>query len=137
MSTEVVHIPHTQSLLPITKEKRTRCHTAYTVHDIKSETLLLTQKLQNAVDFIHRHLASAQREHVSVQSLYEAADTCGNRVEGCHKMRYKISKLNLHQAHAAFNQKRQTHALRAAIITTQNPQCYPTTTVPPLSNDEK
>lgn len=124
MSTQVISIESTQRLVALTREKRTRHDTAWIVHDLKTGTLLLTQKLQHAVDFANTHLADAKRERVSIQSLYEAADTHGSRVDGCHKMRYRITRCDLHTAHIDFHRERKQPGIQAAVITTASPSCY-------------
>ncbi len=80
------------------------------------------------------HLADAERERVTLQSLYEAADTAGNRVDGCHKMRYRIVRCNLSKAHLEFDRMRQQPAVHMAVILTALPDCY--ATVPSRSDDE-
>ena len=111
-------------LQPLAKEKRSRHGTAWIIHDIKSGTLLITQKLQHAADFANMHLAKAKHERVSVQSLYEAADTRGNRVDGCHKMRYNITRCSLDSAHEDFDRARKQPGVRKAIVVTDSPWCY-------------
>ena len=124
MSTRVIPIDNTQRMLPLTREKRTRHDTAWIVHDLKSGTLLLTQKLKHAVEFANLHLAQAGRERVSLQSLYEAADTRGNRVDGCHKMRFRITRSSLHTAHHDFDRARSQPGVNTAVIVTVTPSCY-------------
>lgn len=79
--------PHTTGDVNVAREKRRRNGIAYIIHDhVKTGTDVLTQKRQHVVDFASVNLAEAQRERVTLQSLYEAIDTTYNRVEGCHKM---------------------------------------------------
>jgi len=106
------------------REKRTRNGVAYIVHDIKTGTIVLTQKLQHAVEFANANLAEAQREYVTLQSLYEAIGTDGNRVEGWHKMRYKITRCDLHAAGTEFESARQRSGVSAAVVVTASPNCY-------------
>ena len=124
MSTRVISIGHTQRVLSLIREKRARKDTAWIVHDLKSGMLILTQKLKHAVDFANRHLVQAEREKVSIQSLYEAADTNGNRVDGCHKMRFKISRCSLETAQTHFESARKQPDVHTAVILTATPSCY-------------
>ena len=123
------------SLKPLAKEKRSRHGTAWIIHDIKSGTMLMTQKLQHAADFANMHLAQAKHERVSVQSLYEAADTRGNRVDGCRKMRYNITRSSLDTAHQDFEKARKQPGVRKALVVTDSPWCY--TVAPSDSYAEK
>ena len=67
---------------------------------------------------------------MTVQGLFEAADTFDNRVDGCHKMRYRIQTSGLHKAHSVFNQARS--GLRGeAMILTASPDSYVVATDPP------
>lgn len=117
-------MPLSMRLQPLVKEKRSRQDTAWIIHDIKSGTMLITQKLQHAADFANTHLAQAKHERVSIQSLYEAADTRGNRVDGYHKMRYNITRCRLDTAHQEFDRARNQPGVREAIIVTDSPWCY-------------
>ena len=120
----VIPLSPTQRLQSIEREKRTRNYVAYIFHDIKTGTLILTQKLQHAADFANTHLAQAQREFITLQSIYEAIDTNGNRVEGCHKMRYRITRCDLYAAHAEFELARRQPGIRTAVVLTASPSCY-------------
>ena len=129
MATKVIALTPTQYVHPLQREKRTRRDTAYVIHDVKSNTVLLTQKLHHAVDFINDHLATVGREKVTVSGLYEAADTFDNRVDGCHKMRYRIQSSALNKAHSVFNQARS--GIRGeAMILTASPDSYVVATKP-------
>lgn len=108
----------------VDREKRTRRETAWIVHDLKSNTLLLTQKLKSAADFINLSLATAQREQVSQAGLYEASDTIGNRVDGCYKMRYRVTSCRLSDSHSKFNKLRDASRVANAMILTTSPQTY-------------
>ena len=119
----VIQMQPDQYLRKVDREKRTRGQIAWMVHDIRTNTLLLTQKLGRAVEFINQSLASVNRERVSQVGLWEAADTMGNRVDGCHKFRYRISKCKLETAHDIFNKKRNELGA-SAIILTAAPNTY-------------
>ena len=122
--TEVITLTPAQYLQQVHREKRARRDVVWIVQDLKSRTLLLSQKLQQAADFINRHLATVDRERVSLAGLYEAADTAGNRVDGCHKMRYKVVSCPLRDSHSTFNQMRNQSGVATAIILTSAPQTY-------------
>ena len=96
---------------------------AYLIHDAKSATLMLTQKLPLAVEYINSRLAQAEREKVTVASLYEAADTQNNRINGFHKMRYLIRRCEFSKAHHLFAEARE--AARRSILLTKEAKCYP------------
>ena len=114
----VIQMKPDQYLRKVEKEKRARNEIVWMVHDIKTNTLLLSQKLGGAVEFINRSLANVAREKVSQAGLYEAADTMGNRVDGAHKFRYRISRCKLETAHSTFNEKRNELGASAIILTT-------------------
>lgn len=116
-------IPAAANLLPIRREKRNRRSMAYLIHDAKSDTLMLTQKLQLAVAYINSRLASVERERVTVSSLYEAADTQNNRINGFHKMRYCIRRCDFSKAHQLFGEAREE--ARNSVLLTTAPDCYP------------
>ena len=116
-------LPHNANLLPLRKEKRNRRNMAYLIHDAKSATLLLTQKLPLAVEYINSRLAEAEREKVSVPSLYEAADTQNNRINGFHKMRYLIRRCDYSKAHQLFAEARD--AAVSSVLLTAESDCYP------------
>jgi hypothetical protein len=124
MPATVMPLTHTQTVIALAREKRTRNAIAYIIHDIKTGTVVLTQKLQHAVDYANDVLAEAQRERVTVQSLYEAIGTSDNRVDGCHKMRYRITRCDLHTAHLAFTRARQQPGVRLAVVVTASPGSY-------------
>jgi hypothetical protein len=131
-STRVLSLNQSQRLLKLDREKRTRNNTAYIIRDMKTGTVLLSQKLQHASDFINTYLAAdAKRERVSVQSLHEAIDTVcttdDNRVDGFHKMRYKITRCPVHTAHIEFDQARKQPDVNVAVIVTASPSCYTVT----------
>lgn len=121
----VIQVEKGHRLLPCDREKRTRRGAAYTIVDAKSGTVILSQKLQYAVMYINRFLAQARRERVTVQGLFEAADSIGNRVDGFHKMRYRIHRCEVDQAHTAFEVARQEAEAQRALILTDNPDAYP------------
>ena len=116
-------LPQHANLLKLRKEKRNRRSMAYLIHDAKSATLMLTQKLPLAVEYINARLAEAEREKVSVAGLYEAADTQHNRINGFHKMRYLIRRCDFSKAHQLFGEARED--AREAILLTATPDCYP------------
>ena len=136
MPATIIPLTHTQRVTALAREKRTRSDRAYIIHDVKTGTVVLTQKLQHAADFANDALAEAERERVTVQSLYEAIGTSGNRVDGCHKMRYRITRCDLHTAHRAFTHARQQPGVRLAVVVTASPSSY---TIAPTgsSNDEE
>ena len=105
-------------------EKRTRRQAAYIIRDARSNTLILTQKLRLAVEFMNNYLASSEMERVTVQSLFEAANTDGNRVNGMHKLRYNVSRWNLGVAHRAFEDLQSQYEPTLALILTSDPNCY-------------
>ena len=121
----VITVPTTQYLRQVRREKRTRKDAAWLVHDLTSGTVLISQKLQNVVDYINSHLAKAQRDRVSVAGLYEASDMDSlNRVDGCHKFRYRVMGCPVSKSHERFNQVRATSHVDKAIILTDSPQTY-------------
>jgi hypothetical protein len=124
MPATVITLSHTQRVTALAREKRTRNDRAYIIHDVKTGTVVLTQKLQHAADFANDALAEAHRERVTVQSLYEAIGTSDNRVDGCHKMRYRITRCDLHAAHRAFTRARQQPDVRLAVVVTASPSSY-------------
>ena len=89
-----ITVPNDQQLMPLRREERTRNNTAWLVHDVKSGTIVLAQKLQHMADFVNHHLAEASREMVTLQGLYEASGSHDNKLDGCHKMRYRITRCN-------------------------------------------
>ena len=122
---QVISVEAGHALLPCSREKRNRRAAAYVIYDAKSGTQLIAQKLQHAAMYINRQLATAERERVTVQGLYEAADTSGNRVDGFHKMRYRIQRCDIAQAHEVFNQAaRKCHNVQRSVVVTNSPEAY-------------
>ena len=62
---------------------------------------------------------------MTVQSLYEAAGMGGRRVDGFHKMRYRIQKCDIEQAHAVFEASRKGNDVQQAVVVTKSPEAYP------------
>jgi hypothetical protein len=125
MSTEVIQLSHDQILHHLQCEKRTRRNAAYLIRDIGgSGILLLTQKLRLAADFINHRLARSQMERVTETGLFDAADTDGNRVNGFHKLRYHVTRLDIGEARDAFQQARALAGVHKAVILATNPDCY-------------
>ena len=121
---QAILLKESQYLQKVEREKRTRKHTAWIIHDLKSNALLLSQKLDHLVNYINHRLATVQREKTTLAGLYEAADTADNRVDGFHKMRYKVLSCPLSDCHSMFNQIRNSKGVDTAIILTSSPQAY-------------
>ena len=124
MPAEIIVVVPTQQLQLVKKERRTRHPIVWIVHDIKSGTVLMSQKLQHVAEFVNNHLSEARRERVTIQGLFEAADTDGNTVDGCHKMRYRITRTEMSEARAKFDRTRSEAGVITAIILTDDPNCY-------------
>lgn len=124
MTVEAIPLTREQELCGLRGEERTRRQAAYLIQDAKSGTLLLTQKLRNAAEFINAHLAQRPHEKVTVSGLFEAVDTTGNNVDGWHKMRFRIIRVDLTNAHEAFEKARRDQEIRLAMILTATPECY-------------
>lgn len=125
MAAAVIQLSSDQVLSHLQCEKRTRRNTAYLIRDIGgSGTLLLTQKLRLAADFINDHLAQSQMERVTPTGLFDATDTDDNRVNGFHKLRYHIQRLDVKEAHSVFQHARALAGVRKAIILATDPLCY-------------
>lgn len=124
----ILTLAPTQHLQNLRREQRSRNDTAYTIYDIRTDNVILTQKLRHAVDFINQHLAMGKWENVTLAGMYEASDTMGNRVDGYHKMRYRIQSSDVSDTLVRFNQLRAT--VRNAIILTNSPDKYLVTDCP-------
>lgn len=124
MPADVIAVAPTQRLQLLKKERRTRHAIVWIVHDVKSGTVLMAQKLQHVAEFANNHLSEARRERVTVQGLFEAADTGGNSVDGCHKMRYRVTRTEMTKARAQFDRTRSEDGVITAIILTDDPNCY-------------
>ena len=122
--TKVITVQRAQYLQNVQRERRNRRDVAWIIHDSKTETLLLSQKLRQASEFINQHLADFERDKVSVAGLYEAADASGNRVDGFHKYRYRIVRTPLSGAHSIFNEMRKASGVNSAMILTKAPHTY-------------
>lgn len=124
MPAKMIQLTNGKTLHGLTCEKRTRRNSAHLIRDARSGTLLLTQKLRLAVEFMNEYLAQSEMEKVSVASLFEATGTDGNRVNGFHKLRYHVSRCDLSEAHGALEAARAQPGTRLAIILTNYPECY-------------
>lgn len=122
--TKVISVKDSQNLQKVQRERRNRRHVVWIIHDVRSKSLLLCQKLNLAVDFINETLADFDRERVNVAGLFEAAGTSENRVDGHHKFRYRVLRTTLSEAHAKFNQMRNTVGIQSAMILTNAPHAY-------------
>ena len=87
MLATAIHLPQTVRVESLKREYRSRNNVAYIVYDVRTGTLLLTQKLQHAVLHINSALAQSRHERVTHQGMYEAIDTMQNTLEGWHKHR--------------------------------------------------
>ena len=67
MPADVIAVAPTQRLQQLKKERRTRHAIVWIVHDVKSGTVLMAQKLQHVAEFANNHLSEARREQVTVQ----------------------------------------------------------------------
>ena len=122
--TIVITLQSAQYLQALSRERRNRRDVAWIIHDCRSETLLLSQKLQLAAEFINQHLADVEREKVNVAGLFEASDTTENRVDGFHKYRYRVVRAPLSGAHSTFNEMRKAAGVNSAKILTKAPHAY-------------
>lgn len=121
---QAIVMKESQHLDQVNKEKRTRKDTVWIIHDVKSSHLLLSQKLEHVTNYINLRLATLKTEKVTSAGLYEASDTAGNRVDGYHKMRYRVMSCPLKFAPSKFNQMRYHSGVGTAVILTGAPQNY-------------
>ena len=97
---------------------------AYIVYDVRTGTLLLTQKLQHVVEHINSAIAESRHERVTLQGMYEAIDTMQNTLEGWHKHRYRVTRCVMQTAHLKFEDMRQLDAVKDACILSPTPDHY-------------
>ena len=116
-------LPNGAHILRLQKEKRNRRSIAYVIFDAISNTVMLTQKLRLAADYINARFARGPLEEVTVAGLYEAAGTENNRVGGFHKMRFKIQRCDIGRAHNLFAAARIEGT--NSVLLTSTPDCYP------------
>ena len=97
---------------PIEPEWHARpADTAYIILLLGAEnTVFLAQKLSAAADVINREFSFSEGDKTSVRGLYEAT----NSVNGCHKFRYHVTKINLADAHLCFERVRQEYSVKNA-----------------------
>ena len=117
---KVVDIPPDMIVTePVKKDWHSRSGHAYLVHDELTNSLIIGSKLKAIAAHLNDQYARSRVEHVSQRGLYEAvANKQGGYAKGLHKMRYRVSRCELADAHITFEQARNSSgAERASIVT--------------------
>ena len=91
-----------QITLTTQKTKHSRGNFAFIIHDVVSNTLILSSKLSTVAQHLNNKYARNTFERVSTRGLYEAANKHTGYTGGHHKMRYLVSRCNLNDSHIAF-----------------------------------
>ena len=105
---------------PLVKEWHARGNHAWLVNDSVTSTLLLAQKLHLLVSYINEKFARSRFERVTTRGLYEAAtlvDLAPSECKQPHKLRYRISRCVLDDAHVVFESVRTEGASHAILLT--------------------
>ena len=103
---------------PLAQEWHARGKRAFVIHDCVTNSLVLTQKLTAAADYLNDNCARNHRERVSARGLYEAAGKVGGYNGGYHKLRYLVTPCSLETAHLDLLQKtRDLGVCKARILT--------------------
>jgi hypothetical protein len=99
---KVIDIPvDALSAVPLPKEHRARRSQLYTIHDIVTNTMVISQKLTDAAIHLNRDYASNHYERVCARGLYQAANKHDGYTGGLHKMRFRVSRCDLSNARSA------------------------------------